>query len=45
MTFLAADDFLMGDGSLDTVKKCINQENPDVVWTGYVFTRYNEGKG
>lgn len=36
MTFLAADDFLLGDGCLETVKKYIIRERPDIVWIGFI---------
>lgn len=39
MTFLAADDFLLGDGCLETVKKYIIRERPDIVWTGHILVR------
>ncbi len=36
MTFLAADDFLLGNGALDAVEKCIKKEQPDIVWVGHI---------
>ncbi len=37
MTFLAADDFLLGDGALHGVDRCIKTEEPDIVWIGFIF--------
>jgi glycosyltransferase involved in cell wall biosynthesis len=37
MTFLAADDFMLGSGSLAAVEKCIEKENPEIVWTGHAI--------
>lgn len=42
MTFLAADDFLLGDGCLETVKKYISRERPDIVWIGHIVVRLLE---
>lgn len=36
MTFLAADDFFTGDGSLSGVERCIEKEQPDIVWIGHM---------
>ncbi len=44
MTFLAADDFFLGNGGLDAVEKCIIEENPDIVWIGHInVTLLDEG--
>ena len=43
MTFLAADDFLLGDGALHAVWRCIKAENADILWIGYVLTQLKDG--
>jgi glycosyltransferase involved in cell wall biosynthesis len=43
MTFLAADDFLLGEGSLGAVERCIEREKPDIVWVGHIPTKYTGG--
>jgi hypothetical protein len=43
MTFLAADDFLMGPGSLAAVEKCIDLEAPEIVWVGYAVVVLEDG--
>lgn len=39
MTFLAADDFFLGNGALCAVEKCIEEENPEIVWIGHAAVR------
>ena len=41
LSFLAADDFLQPD-ALGMVKRCIEQEEPDIVWVGNGFYQYGE---
>ena len=36
MTFLAADDFLVGNGGLSIVADCIRRESADIIWVGHV---------
>lgn len=43
MTFLAADDFLLGNGALDAVEKCVRAEQPDIVWIGHANVELGEG--
>lgn len=42
MTFLAADDFFMGDGGLHAVEGCIQAEGPDIVWVGHAQVQIQE---
>lgn len=39
MTFLAADDFLLSDGSLVSVERVVEREKPDIIWTGYAMVQ------
>lgn len=42
MTFLAADDFFIGDGALHAVERCIQEEDPDIVWVGHAQAQMQE---
>ena len=42
MTFLAADDFLLNNGCLSAIEKCIRTEEPDIVWVGHASVQLLE---
>lgn len=44
MTFLAADDFFLNNGSLDEVAQVAEKEKPDIIWVGHACVQ-KESKG